>query len=252
MNRLFLTAGSALIALSFSIPSPALADPPWARGGEHGHGHGHEWREHQEEAYARGPRGACKVTYRYGRHGYEEQWTCKRGRYFRPGGPPPWAPAHGYRAQQGGGYAVPAGLTGGRCRANLLGGPTVGGLVGAAVGGLTGSQIGRGNGKLAATAVGTLLGFVIGQQVGNSMDRVDETCFTNTFEHVPDQQTIVWNDPNQGARYQVTPVRTAEANNGMYCREYQAKATVGGRVQETYGTACRMPDGSWKLMNYEP
>jgi surface antigen len=66
---------------------------------------------------------------------------------------------------------------------------------------------------------------------------------------VPDRETIVWQDPSRGAQYQVMPVRTAEANDGLYCREYQAKATVGGKVSETYGTACRMPDGSWKLMN---
>jgi surface antigen len=66
---------------------------------------------------------------------------------------------------------------------------------------------------------------------------------------VPDRETIVWNEPSRGAQYQVMPVRTAAASDGLYCREYQAKATVGGKVSETYGTACRMPDGSWKLMN---
>lgn len=250
MNRLFLTAGSALIALSFSIPSPALADPPWARGGEHEyhHGRGHRWHEREEEAHVRRSHRACRVEYKYGRHGYKEKWTCTGGGSFRPG-PPPWAPARGYRERHHGSYAFPTGLLGGRCRADLLDGPTVGGLVGAAMGGLTGSQIGKGNGKLAATAVGTLVGFVLGQQVGHSLSRVEETCFTNTFEHVPDKQTIIWQDPNQGAQYQVTPVRTAQTDNGMYCREYQAKATVGGKASETYGTACRMPDGSWKLMN---
>ena len=168
---------------------------------------------------------------------------------FQPG-PPPWAPAHGYRRKQGGtAYVFPAGLLGGRCRADLLDGPTIGGLVGAAAGGLAGSQIGKGKGQLAATALGTLVGFVIGQQVGQSLGRTEETCFSRTFEHVPDRETIVWNDAGRNAQYQVMPVRTAEAVNGMYCREYQAKATVGGKVSETYGTACRQPDGSWKLMN---
>ena len=140
-------------------------------------------------------------------------------------------------------------LLGGRCRADLLDGPTIGGLVGAAAGGLAGSQIGKGKGQLAATAVGTLVGFVLGQQVGQSLSRTEETCFSRTFEHVPDRETIVWNDGRHNAQYQVMPVRTSEPMNGMYCREYQAKATVGGKVSETYGTACRQPDGSWKLMN---
>ena len=36
---------------------------------------------------------------------------------------------------------------------------------------------------------------------------------------------------------------------GRTCREYQATITVGGTRQPSYGTACRMPDGSWRIMN---
>jgi surface antigen len=177
-----------------------------------------------------------------------ENWNCAGPGRFQPG-PPPWAPAHGYRKKGQAGYAFPAGLMGGRCRADLLDGPTLGGLIGAAAGGYAGSRFGKGDGKLAATALGTLVGFVIGQEVGRNLTRMEETCFSRTFEHVPDRETIVWQNPQQGAQYQVMPVRTADAGNGQYCREYQAKATVGGKVSETYGTACRQPDGSWKLMN---
>jgi hypothetical protein len=35
---------------------------------------------------------------------------------------------------------------------------------------------------------------------------------------------------------------------GLTCREYQATATVGGRPQESYGTACLQPDGSWRIV----
>jgi len=33
-----------------------------------------------------------------------------------------------------------------------------------------------------------------------------------------------------------------------YCREYQMTITVGGKEQESWGQACRLPDGSWKVM----
>lgn len=36
--------------------------------------------------------------------------------------------------------------------------------------------------------------------------------------------------------------------NGTYCREYQQTVTVGGRLQDSYGTACQQPDGSWKIL----
>jgi surface antigen len=244
MTRTVPSIAGALVALGLLLPSPAMADPPWAGGP----GKGGKQEMKGGKGKGKGQAGDCRYEYKYGPRGYEEKWRCSGAGYFQPG-PPPWAPAHGYRKKQGGGYAFPTGLLGGRCRADLLDGPTVGGLIGAAAGGFAGAQIGKGKGQLAATALGTLVGFVIGQQVGQSLGRTEETCFSRTFEHVPDRETIVWQDPSRGAQYQVMPVRTAEANDGLYCREYQAKATVGGKVSETYGTACRMPDGSWKLMN---
>lgn len=36
-------------------------------------------------------------------------------------------------------------------------------------------------------------------------------------------------------------------NHGRYCREYQTTATIGGKRERLYGTACMMPDGSWRF-----
>lgn len=33
------------------------------------------------------------------------------------------------------------------------------------------------------------------------------------------------------------------------CREYQAKVMINGKPQNSYGTACRQPDGTWKIIN---
>lgn len=33
------------------------------------------------------------------------------------------------------------------------------------------------------------------------------------------------------------------------CREYQSTAVINGKKQPTYGTACRQPDGSWRIIN---
>ncbi len=180
--------------------------------------------------------------------------------------PPPWAPAHGYRAKKGHGaykhknkkwrkqesraaYVLPPGLRNGRCRPDLFDPRVVGGVIGAAAGGYAGSKFGKGDGKLAATALGTLVGAVIGHAVGDRLAQAENTCFSQTFEHVPDRETIVWNDARRGAQYEVTPQKTIKTASGEYCREYTAKATVGGKPVDTYGTACRQPDGSWKLIN---
>ena len=244
MKKLIVAFASALAIAAMS--SPSAADPKWkdtsAKKGP--------WKSGKSIAKGKSkrPSGQCKYSFERGARGYAEAWACTGNGYFKPG-PPPWAPAHGYRRKGKADYAFPAGLLGGRCRPDLIDGPTVGGLVGAAAGGYVGSQFGKGRGQLAATALGTVVGFVIGQEVGRRITVIEEICFSRTFEHVPDRETIVWNDPRHGAEYEVMPTRTGESTNGMYCREYRAKATVGGKVTETYGTACRQPDGAWKIVN---
>lgn len=39
------------------------------------------------------------------------------------------------------------------------------------------------------------------------------------------------------------------AYSSAYCREYQTTARINGAPQKTYGTACRQPDGSWRIVN---
>ncbi|MCG8359860.1 MAG: hypothetical protein MI920_30210 [Kiloniellales bacterium] len=65
----------------------------------------------------------------------------------------------------------------------------------------------------------------------------------------PVGQTIVWNNPDSGARGSVTPVRDGTSASGEYCREFQQTVTISGRTQETYGTACRQRDGSWRVVS---
>ncbi len=168
--------------------------------------------------------------------------------------PPPWAPAWGYRAKHKGkskgknkhnvqqAYVPPYDIGLGRCNRDLIGG-----LLGAAAGGLIGSQIGSGKGQLAAVAAGTLFGFLVGNNVGRSMDAADQTCLTQSLEHAEDGQEIAWDNPDNGARYQVTPTRTVQTAKNRYCREYTSTATIGGKTETTYGQACRQPDGAWEF-----
>ena len=164
--------------------------------------------------------------------------------------PPPWAPAWGYRAKGKHknkfrkGYVAPFSIGLGNCNRDLLGG-----LMGAAAGGFLGSKIGDGKGQLAAVAGGTLLGFLVGGSIGRSMDEADRGCVGQALEHAPDGQSVRWNNPQNGATYQVVPSRTIQASDGRYCREYTATSVINGRQQQTYGKACRQPDGSWRLMS---
>ncbi len=47
----------------------------------------------------------------------------------------------------------------------------------------------------------------------------------------------------------MTPVETYQRDDGQYCREFQQTVTIGGKTEEAYGTACRQPDGSWKIVD---
>ena len=56
-----------------------------------------------------------------------------------------------------------------------------------------------------------------------------------------------WRNPDTGDTYSVTPTRTYETEQGP-CREFTMQASIGGRPDTVYGTACRQSDGSWKVV----
>jgi surface antigen len=129
---------------------------------------------------------------------------------------------------------------------------TGGSLVGAAVGGLAGAQFGGGSGRLATTAAGVLLGTLLGSEAGKSLDRADRLAMQqttlNTLDRSPSGQAVPWRNPDTGNYGTVVPLRTYESAQ-TYCREYQQTVTVGGRTRQAYGTACRQPDGSWRVVD---
>jgi surface antigen len=129
---------------------------------------------------------------------------------------------------------------------------TGGTLLGALGGGLLGSQIGGGTGKLIAVGAGTLLGAFIGHQVGESLDKADANYARGAQDRAhaaPIGQQISWSNPESGHSGTITPRREGNDSAGNYCREYQQTVTVGGKTEQAYGTACRQPDGSWKVVS---
>ena len=83
------------------------------------------------------------------------------------------------------------------------------------------------------------------------MDTVDNMKVNQAQQQAsaaPVGETIAWNNPNSGNSGSVTTLRDGTSANGRYCREFQQTVVVGGQVQESYGVACRQPDGSWQLI----
>ena len=128
---------------------------------------------------------------------------------------------------------------------------TVGTLGGAALGGLVGAQFGGGSGRAIATAVGIMGGAMIGRGIGQQLDRVDAQRHSRTFytalENNRTGTMSRWQNLSTRSSGYTVPVQTYQKSGGVYCREYQSVVTVAGRSQSAYGTACRQPDGSWKL-----
>ncbi len=150
--------------------------------------------------------------------------------------------------------------------------------VGAALGGLAGSQIGRGAGRLAATGAGVFLGGALGNSIGTSMDRANSAYYaaptysysyppyaTTYYEPTyvappapidPPQRRVIYVQPQEVVEYrEATPTYVqggyvgGEDTPSGYCREYTQRIRVNGRMQESYGTACLQPDGSWQIVH---
>jgi surface antigen len=121
-------------------------------------------------------------------------------------------------------------------------------ILGGVAGGILGSTVGRGNGKIAGVLAGTLLGAIVGNNVGRSLDDADELHAAHVLEKNRTGQASTWVNPDSGAAVTVVPKRTYQAASGDYCREYQTEVEVGGQRQLAYGTACRQPDGQWKIV----
>lgn len=121
-----------------------------------------------------------------------------------------------------------------------------GALVGAGAGAATGAVIGEEEGAL----IGALLGAAVGGGVGYALDVRDRQRAAYVLETAPTHQTETWVNPDTGARYEMTPTETYyQSQSGQPCREFSLDAYVGGRPQETWGTACRQADGSWRIVS---
>lgn len=121
-------------------------------------------------------------------------------------------------------------------------------IIGGVLGGVLGSQVGRGEGRTAATIVGTLIGAAVGGAVGRSMAENDRLKAAHSLETVRTGVPSTWRNPDTGNQYTFTPTRTYEAAQGP-CREYVVDAIVAGKREKVYGTACRQPDGSWRVVS---
>jgi surface antigen len=127
---------------------------------------------------------------------------------------------------------------------------SIGAIGGGALGGLIAAAAGGNAATIAASAVG---GILLGGLVGNLLDERDKRLAAEAAQRAletgPTGNPVSWKNPDSGHYGTVTPMKTYQTASGSYCREYQTTVIVDGKQEAGYGTACRQPDGSWKIVN---
>ena len=126
---------------------------------------------------------------------------------------------------------------------------------GTVLGALTGGALAYGLGQDSSNkelwaVLGIGLGAMVGSSIGQQLDDRDRMLMGQTFNHTmekaPINATGQWQNPDTGHGGSVTPTRTFETQTGP-CREFTQTVSIGGQMEQAYGTACRQADGSWKI-----
>ncbi len=123
-----------------------------------------------------------------------------------------------------------------------------GAVMGAAGGAIIGQAIGR---NTEATLIGAAVGTMLGYIMGNEMDKYDRQELNQAYEFGKSGQTTTWTNPDSGNNYKITPqaTYTTAAAPGRPCRNAEIIATIDGKTEKTYTTACRNAAGQWELQN---
>ena len=126
-----------------------------------------------------------------------------------------------------------------KAQTGAAGGAAAGAIIGQAIGHNTG-------GTLIGAAVGGMLGYI----VGNEMDKYDRQQLNHMYERGVSNQRSTWVNPDTGNQYAVTPQPAYQnRSSNQWCRRAEIEATIDGRREKTYSTACRNDQGEWELQN---
>ncbi len=123
---------------------------------------------------------------------------------------------------------------------------------GAGIGGVSGALIGQAIGRdTEATLIGAAIGTVLGYIVGNEMEKYDRQELNHAYEYGPSGQVSSWQNPDNYNTYQVIPqpAYTQPQRPQTPCRRAEIIATIDGKTERTYTTACRNSAGQWELQN---
>jgi len=160
--------------------------------------------------------------------------------------PPPWAPAHGYRAKHdpfyvgytGRQWARDYGILGGRCNSD-----EILAVAGAVTGGVVGGKVASPENRAVGVLVGAVIGGVVGAHIGDRIDERDRACIGHSLELARTRQTVRWTNATTGLSYQLKPV--SDLADG--CRQFELVRRDGRSSKPAKLHACSRGDGSWSF-----
>ncbi len=110
------------------------------------------------------------------------------------------------------------------------------------------SPVGAGSGQV---PVGPLEGALTGADVGLSLTEEDRKIALQAeyeaLEYGRAGQPTRW-DNRRAAMAATIKVGQIYQVNRLDCREYTHTVSIGGRNRVVHGTACRQPDGVWRVL----
>ena len=99
--------------------------------------------------------------------------------------------------------------------------------------------------------VGAIEGALSGADVGQSLTERDREIALSAeyeaLEYGRPGQTTRWRNRKSGNRGEISVGSTYQVNR-LDCREYTHTVSISGRNRVVKGTACRQPDGVWRVL----
>ncbi len=131
---------------------------------------------------------------------------------------------------------------------------TGGAVLGGLAGGVIGAVFGSGTGQILGAIAGTLVGAFIGSEIGKRLDERDRLLMGQSTEEALESslsaKVNTWRNPDTGHSGTVVAKPAVEKPDGGICREFTQTVTAEGKTEKATGTACREPDGTWKVINW--
>ena len=75
---------------------------------------------------------------------------------------------------------------------------------------------------------------------------------SEALAHTGKDQSVPWQNPNTGARGNITPLETSYTEGGQRCRDFLASYAHGATQEWLQGAACRTSQGNWEVKSLKP